>query len=1029
LDPLGHDSKADIAVLKSPKPLPPSHLIPSEFEVGEDARWGADGFPAVTGEKIFRMKGLVAAVRSDGAADDLQLTVDIGDSVTWEGASGAPVCVGGWVVGILTVEAKKLRTVRAARIAPLLKLLERLGRGEAVASASQDEKRYRLERLFEYGRGARHVSGFYGHKSILNQLTEASKSLEPKIIMLHGPPGIGKTTIVRAWIESLKREDDLTKLGQAFAWSFSGQGLVSARAGENLKNRGSPWTLELMGEAGRHFRGLGYQFKGAELAERKGDLLARALIDTGGLMIVDGVEPFQRLPGVQESGFHDKELQDFFEILYTSISFSRQRPWLLILTSYWPLPHPANARYQPIEVPALDEQNSADLLRNFRLGGQPDSKLHVEVPPDFAVRVDAEQHVLESAARTVGCQPLALVLLASYLISNQGGTLRLVSKDGQTGVKFVMAGEPLPPTGQPPQDHNRRIVNLWIDFFSRRPFDTQDHVQLQSMLQLTRTLSLFEGASVQQLAPLLRSRSRRLKRLTNRIRHTKQLRKAMERLLGLDILRVAPSGKIDFAHPLLREQFADRFEDAEPHTWAEAHEALFKDCLAHVEEESEDELVLRLARAVRHGCRSAVTIGAAWEVAMRVLRESEEGRALWQRIAARGDDLALLTNFIDRRWDSCREGLDREQQGELFNAIGYDLQKLCRSRESISAFRHAVITWTSPRGAGSLPETKRKYPLLAIRSYGVLIKSHIACLELLEASRCAEAAIKIANDIIEERGKNHEQLESDESFRCIFAYASLGWVSHMLGRDQTAADAFAKMTALEDVAAEKVESDAEQPPEKRIPKIRTQKMVEYSDYLIECGELDRAEWYVSRAHSICNQLAVISDKYRRSVAVDMAFNHLLFGRLFSARYGNTKEQPHYQEASRHLREAEEQGWALDLMDCWLQAHLGWADLLLLAGEPSRAEQHLDRAERFCASAQVPRFQFECHLLRSRLLLAKRDQEQDHVKQVHYLTDARKSYNAARRMAQDCGLLPRLRMRVSSLLADTLSWGEEGSSDD
>jgi hypothetical protein len=63
LQPLGHDSKADIAVLKSPKPLPSSPLVPGEFEVVDDARWWVDGLPDRHGRKGLSPKWAGRGVR------------------------------------------------------------------------------------------------------------------------------------------------------------------------------------------------------------------------------------------------------------------------------------------------------------------------------------------------------------------------------------------------------------------------------------------------------------------------------------------------------------------------------------------------------------------------------------------------------------------------------------------------------------------------------------------------------------------------------------------------------------------------------------------------------------------------------------------------------------------------------------------------------------------------------------------------------------------------------------------------------
>jgi hypothetical protein len=138
LIPIGENSYSDIAVLKTTTPLSAPIMLLAASDPADDSRWSSDGFPSVTGERVFRLTGRVAAVHPN-EKHELQLTVDQGGSNSWEGASGSPVCVGEKVVGILTQEVCGLNTVRAVRAATLIKLLVGLGINDGLVVAPTDQ--------------------------------------------------------------------------------------------------------------------------------------------------------------------------------------------------------------------------------------------------------------------------------------------------------------------------------------------------------------------------------------------------------------------------------------------------------------------------------------------------------------------------------------------------------------------------------------------------------------------------------------------------------------------------------------------------------------------------------------------------------------------------------------------------------------------------------------------------------------------------------------------------------------------------
>ena len=149
LSPISDNSYEDIAILRSSKLLRGPTLCLATTDPADDSRWFSDGFPSVTGDKVFRLTGRVAAVDTL-SRHGLQLTVDQGGSASWEGASGSPVCVQGRVVGILTQEVGGLNTVRAARVANLKTILIGIGIYDTAAvppegnSSTSDTKNYQL---------------------------------------------------------------------------------------------------------------------------------------------------------------------------------------------------------------------------------------------------------------------------------------------------------------------------------------------------------------------------------------------------------------------------------------------------------------------------------------------------------------------------------------------------------------------------------------------------------------------------------------------------------------------------------------------------------------------------------------------------------------------------------------------------------------------------------------------------------------------------------------------------------------------
>ena len=106
LSPLGKDPEADLAVLEilgSQTAGSPLRVTQREF-VRRGTRWWTEGFPSGQEFKrqAFVLEGTVAQYAPGRLCRQLQLHVQQGAHISWEGMAGSPVVIDGEVVGVLT---------------------------------------------------------------------------------------------------------------------------------------------------------------------------------------------------------------------------------------------------------------------------------------------------------------------------------------------------------------------------------------------------------------------------------------------------------------------------------------------------------------------------------------------------------------------------------------------------------------------------------------------------------------------------------------------------------------------------------------------------------------------------------------------------------------------------------------------------------------------------------------------------------------------------------------------------------------
>lgn len=192
--------------------------------------------------------------------------------------------------------------------------------------------------------------------------------------------GVGKTALVRGWLDQLKRRD--YDGASVFAWSSYMQGSTDQASAD-----------EFIAEA------LGWCGYGGELPKspmQRGELLARELRKRRTLLVIDGLEPLQYPPG-QMTGFLKDQA-----VLALVNDLEASNPGLCLITTR-------------LAVTDLDGKPQIDL-----------STLSPEAGAQLlaALGVDGTAEERAQVAKSFGGHALALTLLGTYLRDVYGGDLR-----------------------------------------------------------------------------------------------------------------------------------------------------------------------------------------------------------------------------------------------------------------------------------------------------------------------------------------------------------------------------------------------------------------------------------------------------------------------------------------------------------------------------------------------------------------------------------------------------------------------------
>ena len=785
------------------------------------------------------------------------------------------------------------------------------------------------------------TSGFVvGRDDVLEQLDEAWISPTTNICTIVASGGIGKTSLVKAWLDRLT-ENGNHGARAIYAYSFYHQGALQSRESQEAKSTG-----EVFLSAALEWFGDPYPEQGSSI--NKAERLAELIRARRTLLILDGLEPLQHQIQEFRGKIRDQGIQRLLSEL------ARNNSGLCVVTTRVPVTDlqefkmDDKKRHVEILLPNLSTKDGIDLLQKEGVIGEIDQ--------------------LRLAVEEFDGHALALTLLGKYLVSQFNGDLRCRDRLGLLVEEREYGG------------HARRVMQSYERLFDGKPelsllyilglfdrpakeaavFAVINPSSIRSdgaARRLWNGLSSFPDTTrIKALCLWLAMSARSIFRKMDRSSSVRELTAPFHNLADADLenalrtlreLRLVNQqdplmpGIID-CHPLVRQHFGEAFMKCNLKGWQEAHSRLFEYYSSNTKDEQPITLVDMepLYAAVAHGCQAGRYTEAGLVYHWRMLRGAVYS---CNHLGALQSDLALLTFFFDKTWSRPAVSLNKQEELLLLYWSSTLLFTLGRVKEGLEPCEKAIRLAVNAN-AWWVAATGSYYLSVARKALG----------DLSAAKEMASQGVEYA-------------LKSSDPFWLIGTYATLGHSLHQMGLFQEAKEAF---------------RSSENAMCQITPKVRWLPSVWsywYCELLLDLGDfqnakeraenalrlapeqpkssqgvlLDKAvaELSVARALLLIESMNGVGDFRQSQEYFEKAFESLrlvnhqwlmpeaLLGR---SEYHHLKRE--FGRAADDLNEtllrASRDGLRLHKVDC----QMGLAKLKIAAGETARGRDYLDAAE-------------------------------------------------------------------------------------
>lgn len=586
--------------------------------------------------------------------------------------------------------------------------------------------------------GAQHL---FGRDKELAELDAAWASAGgTRIVELVAPGGVGKTSLVKEWLQRL----DHAGWGGAtrvYGWSFYSQGTGDDRQAseDGFLSAALAW-FQVPHDPALH-------------PSDKGRKLAEAVAATRSLLVLDGVEPLQYPPGPLAGELRAPGLKALLQHLAGA-----GQPGLCLITS----------RERLTDLDQYERNgsrpNGAVLRRDLGNLGDGDGArlLHaLGAKRAGAGKIGPDDDELRAASRAVKGHALTLSLLGRYLALAYDGDIRRRDQvDFHEADAEIQGG------------HAFKVMAAYEAWFAREGEPGARQLAALRLLGFFDRPAGADSLSALRAAPAIPGLTEPLADLG-----PAQWRITLKRLeeCGLVYPGEEDDGALD-AHPLVREYLAKTLRERQPEAWREGHRRLYEQLKASVPHRPEGLAALQpLYQAVAHGCLAGLYEEALDEGYVdRILRGTEQGGFYsTKKLGAYGADLGAVACFFAEPWRRPVPALAEADQAWLLGMAAFRLRALGRLDEALEPMRAGVEVWVKQQG----------WKNTAV-SYGNLSELQLSLGRVAAAVAAAENAVKYAE-------------RSGDAFPRITTRAGLADALHQQGKVGAAIAGFREAEALQ----------------------------------------------------------------------------------------------------------------------------------------------------------------------------------------------------------------------------------------
>lgn len=786
-------------------------------------------------------------------------------------------------------------------------ILARLGITAPVTQAVTTPDKIDLTHL---PAGAEHFLGRIDELAALDAAWASSG--HTAIVELIAPGGVGKTSLVKRWLEKMKH-DNWRGANRVYGWSFYSQGTRDDKqASED----------HFLAEALAWF---GVAIDPAANPWDKGRELAKAVVASRTLLVLDGIEPLQYPPGPLAGELHAPGLKALFEHLA-----SAGQSGLCLVTS--------RVQLENLNQYECNTSRPEGVVQRLNLGNLTDTDgarlLHtLGTNKAGAADIDAEDAELRAASSEVQGHALTLSLLGRYIALAYEGDVRRRDQ-----VKFEEADKAIQ------GGHAFKVMAAYETWFA------SSGKRGESVLAALRLFGFFDRpASIQSLralraAPAIQGLTRPLVNLD-----VKDWRAALKRLEQCGLIFPVKGGDAYDAHPLVREYMAQMLKQKLPAAWKEGHKRIYEQLKDSVPHRPDGLAGLQpLYQAVSHGCLAGLHQKACDEVYKdRILHGTgHDGFYSTKKLGAIGADLGAIACFFVDPWQRLAPVLSEANQAWLLSEAAFRLRALGRLEEALD-----------PMHAGVERAAKQEDWKNTAAGYGNLSELQLSLGRVLAAVANAKQSLDYAE-------------QSGDTFSLMRNRSILADALHQHGETETATTLFTEAEALQ----------AERQPQ--YPQLSSVWGLRYCDLLLAGTE--QAAWAAMQSCPVARTnaakpkflggCAAVAERaaqtlklseYNNTSLLDIALGHLTLARC--ALYTTLLQgQPSDATIRQKIDTAVTSLRASGSQHHLPRGLLTHAWLCFCQGDEPAARADLDEAERIASRGNMRLHLADIHLTRARL---------------------------------------------------------------